>query len=99
MRWLDGITDSMGVSLSGEGNGNPLQYSCLENPRDREAWCTPVFLGFPGGSAGKESACHAGRSGFDPWVGRSAGEGNWLHLGNAGGACAHLGKDPDAGKD
>ena len=22
----------------GEGNGNPLQYSCLENPRDREAW-------------------------------------------------------------
>ena len=23
---------------SGEGNGNPLQYSCLENPMDREAW-------------------------------------------------------------
>ena len=22
----------------GEGNGNPLQYSCLENPMDREAW-------------------------------------------------------------
>ena len=22
----------------GEGNGNPLQYSCLENPRNREAW-------------------------------------------------------------
>ena len=22
----------------GEGNGNPLQYSCLENPVDREAW-------------------------------------------------------------
>ena len=22
----------------GEGNGNPLQYSCLENPTDREAW-------------------------------------------------------------
>ena len=22
----------------GEGNGNPLQYSCLGNPRDREAW-------------------------------------------------------------
>ena len=21
----------------GEGNGNPLQYSCLENPKDREA--------------------------------------------------------------
>ena len=23
---------------SGEGNGNPPQYSCLENPMDREAW-------------------------------------------------------------
>ena len=24
--------------LFGEGNGNPLQYSCLENPMDRGAW-------------------------------------------------------------
>ena len=24
----------------GEGNGNPLQYSCLENPMDRGAWWT-----------------------------------------------------------
>ena len=22
----------------GEGHGNPLQYSCLENPKDRGAW-------------------------------------------------------------
>ena len=28
-----GVRDSFG-----EGNGNPLQYSCLENPRDRGAW-------------------------------------------------------------
>ena len=27
---------------SGEGNGNPLQYSCLENPIDREAWRAKV---------------------------------------------------------
>ena len=26
----------------GEGNGNPLQYSCLENPMDRRAWWTTV---------------------------------------------------------
>ena len=26
----------------GEGNGNPLQYSCLENPRDRGTWQTIV---------------------------------------------------------
>ena len=26
----------------GEGNGNPLQYSCLENPMDRGAWWAVV---------------------------------------------------------
>ena len=26
----------------GEGNGNPLQYSCLENPMDREDWRATV---------------------------------------------------------
>ena len=30
----------------GEGNGNPLQYSCLENPMGREAWWAIVH-GFP----------------------------------------------------
>ena len=27
---------------SGGGNGNPLQYSCQENPMDRRAWQPPV---------------------------------------------------------
>ena len=27
----------------GEGNGNPLQYSCLENPIDRGAWWTTAL--------------------------------------------------------
>ena len=27
---------------SGEGNGNPLQYSCLENPMDRGTWWATV---------------------------------------------------------
>ena len=26
----------------GEGNGNPLQYSCLENPMDKGAWWAAV---------------------------------------------------------
>ena len=29
----------------GEGNGNPLQYSCLENPMDGEAWCRLLSMG------------------------------------------------------
>ena len=30
-------------SCIGEGNGNPLQYSCLENPRDGGAWWAAVY--------------------------------------------------------
>ena len=30
-------------SYSGEGNGNPLQCSCLENPRDNTAWWAAVY--------------------------------------------------------
>ena len=30
-------------SYIGEGNGNPLQCSCLENPRDEEAWWAAVY--------------------------------------------------------
>ena len=35
-----------------------------------------MFLGFPGDSAGKESACNAGDLGVIPGLGRSPGEGN-----------------------
>ena len=31
------------LSCIGEGNGNPLQCSCLENPRDRGAWWASVY--------------------------------------------------------
>ena len=31
------------LSCIGEGNGNPLQHSCLENPRDGGAWWAAVF--------------------------------------------------------
>ena len=30
------------LSCTGEGNGNPLQWSCLENPRDGGAWWAAV---------------------------------------------------------
>ena len=31
------------LSCTGEGNGNPLQCSCLENPRDRGVWWAAVY--------------------------------------------------------
>ena len=36
--WITG----QGTRSLGEGNGNPLQYSCLGNPMDREAWQATV---------------------------------------------------------
>ena len=39
------ITNHIQLGLgpfSGEGNGTPLQYSCLENPMDRRAWKAAV---------------------------------------------------------
>ena len=41
---LDSIFPGLGRS-PGEGNSNPLQYSCLENPMDRRAWQGTVPLG------------------------------------------------------
>ena len=40
---------------------------------------TPAFLGFPGGSGGKEAACSAGHAGSVPGLGRSPGEGTGTH--------------------
>ena len=64
--------------LFGEGNGNPLQYSCLENSMDRGAWQAAVH-GIPknqtwlSDSQGKEPACQCTRHkrhGFSPWIGK-----------------------------
>ena len=34
--------DPLVRKIPGKGNGNPLQYSCLENPMDRGAWRATV---------------------------------------------------------
>ena len=34
---------SLFLSCTGEGNGNPLQCSCLENPRDGGAWWAAIY--------------------------------------------------------
>ena len=44
--WMASPTVDMSLSkfqeIVGEGNGTPLQYSCLENPTERGAWCAAV---------------------------------------------------------
>ena len=76
----------------GEGNGNPLQYSCLEIPRtllgyspwgckesdttERLHFFFHCSLGLPRWLSGKESACNARDPGSIPGSGRSPGEGN-----------------------
>jgi len=74
--WLPGSSDSKESACNvgnlasipgsgrspGEGNGNPLQYSCLENPMDRGAWwATYSPWGFRVGHDQSDLACtHAG---------------------------------------
>ena len=66
-------------------------------PWRRDRLPTPVFLGFPFGSTGKESTCNAGDLGSIPALGRSPGEGigytlqySWVSL------VAQLVKNPPA---
>ena len=42
MKHLTFIHNTLLRSLTGEGVGNPLQYSCLENPMDRGVWQATV---------------------------------------------------------
>ena len=39
----EGLHFHFSLSHNGEGNGNPLQCSCLENPRDGGAWWAAVY--------------------------------------------------------
>ena len=63
------------LSCIGEGNGNPLQCSCLENPRDGEAWWTAVYgvaqsrtrLKWLSSSSSSQCRRHK-RCGFNSWV-------------------------------
>ena len=46
-RWESDTTERLhfhfSLSCTGEGNGNPLQCSCLENPRDGKAWWAAIY--------------------------------------------------------
>ena len=58
----------------GEGNGNPLQCSCLENPRDRGAWWAAVYGVTQSrtrlkqlSSSNKEVMCKSYRNHWERW--------------------------------
>ena len=57
-----------------------VQFLGREVPLAKDRLPTPVFLGFPGGSVGKESACDEGDPGSIPGLGRSPGEGKGYPL-------------------
>ena len=40
---IEGLHFPFSLSCIGEGNGNPLQCSCLENPRDGGAWWAAIY--------------------------------------------------------
>ena len=53
-----------------------VQFHSQEVPWRRDSLPTPVFLGFSGGSDGKESACNVGDLGSIPQMGKSPGGGH-----------------------
>jgi len=53
----------------------PVQFLGQQDPLRRDRPHTPVFLGFPCDSAGKESTCNVGDLGLIPGLGRSPVEG------------------------
>ena len=58
----------------------PVWFLGREDLLERDRLPTPVFLGFPCGSAGKESTCNAGDPSSIPGSGRSPGEGKGYPL-------------------
>ena len=84
---LDTTKHSTNTMYKGFGwlRGQRIRLQCGRpgfDPWVRKIYCrrdklpTPVFLGFPGDSAGKGSACNAGDLGLIPGLGRSPGEGH-----------------------
>ena len=63
-RWVM-VESSDRMWSTGDGNGKPLDILALNE-----------YVGFPGGSDGKESACNAGDLGSLPGLGRSPGGGH-----------------------
>ena len=71
------VNPAHSVSKERQVSAGPLRELGIFPPDWDQAGCS---LGFPGGSAGKESACNAGDLGSVPGLGRSPGEGKGYPL-------------------
>ena len=76
---LGGFPGSSAGKESTAMQETPLRVLGWEDPWRRDTLATPVFLGFPDGSAGKDSACNAEDLGSTPRSGRSPGGGHGTH--------------------
>ena len=77
---LDFPDSSVGKESACKAVETPVQFLVGKIPWRRVRLPPPVFLGFPGGSAGKESAHNAGDLGLIPGLGRSPAEGKGYPL-------------------
>ena len=72
-----------GLRSPGEGNGNLLQYSCLENPMDRGAWRATVH-GVVQSDTTEASKHQRKKSWVDKqwsvWLSSASGKPRWVHL-------------------
>ena len=78
----------------GEGNDNPLQYSCLENPRDGGAWWAAVYGVAQSWTQLKRLSSSSSSKGFP---GGSAGKESTCNTGDLG-SVPGLGRSPGEGK-
>ena len=72
------LYDKEARNYNGEGIVSWFYSWVGKIPWRRDRLPTPVFLGFPGSSDSKESACNVGDQGSIPGLGRSPGEGKGL---------------------
>ena len=81
-RWGSDATERLhfhfSLSCIGEGNGNPLQCSCLESPRDGGAWWAAVY----GVAQSRTRLKRLSSSSSIPLV--NTGRSHWLHGGHCG---------------
>ena len=74
------LTSLTSYFITREGNGNPLQCSCLEDPMDREAWRGPWSMGSQGVGHNWGDWAHTWKPDYQRQAAESSDEGNLVSL-------------------